>query len=217
MFHVRKLAVRRVETPAQPSGSPPVVSAPEEFCSSSLIFLKIILSNPEFLVDSGASVSVFPGPKSLSSNGVCLLTADGSPMFCSSSCIIPLCFSCGSGSKVYTWNVAPVSVPLLGADFLEHFNLIVDINICPVHALQPLPLHSVRALHEVLGPLRCVLGVSGAAGSIFSTPSAVPFSSWTFATWGVSFSEAAVLQIQLAWPLQRCRPLDMFLSQVSTK
>ena len=38
---------------------------------------------------------------------------------------------------VYTWNfqLAPVSVPLLGADFLEHFNLIIDIKGCRlVHA-----------------------------------------------------------------------------------
>ena len=130
LFHVGKLAVRQVETPVQPAGSPPVASAPEEFCSSSLIFLKDILSNHEFLVDSGASVSVFPGPKSSSVEGVLLLMADGSPMFCSGSLIIPLQFSCDSGSKVYTWTFqqAPVSVPLLGLDFLEHFNLLVDIK-----------------------------------------------------------------------------------------
>ena len=58
-------------------------------------------------------------------------------MVCSGSHIIPLRFTCGSGSKVYTWNfqLAPVSVPLLGADFLQHFNLLVDIKgHCVVHA-----------------------------------------------------------------------------------
>ena len=51
-------------------------------------------------------------------------------MVCSGSCIIPLRFSCGSGSNVYSWNfqLAPVSVLLLGADFLKHFNLLVDIK-----------------------------------------------------------------------------------------
>ena len=83
MFHVGKLAVGQGETPVQPAGSPPVASALEDFCSSSLIFLKDILSNREFLVDSGAYVSVFPGSKSLSVDGVPLLTADGLPMFCS--------------------------------------------------------------------------------------------------------------------------------------
>ena len=56
--------------------------------------------------------------------------SNGSPMVCSGSRIIPLRFSCGSGSKVYSWNfqLAPVSVPLLGADFLQHFNLLVNIK-----------------------------------------------------------------------------------------
>ena len=51
-------------------------------------------------------------------------------MICSGTKIIPLQVSCGSGSKVYTWTfqLAPVSVPLLRADFLEHFNLLVDIK-----------------------------------------------------------------------------------------
>ena len=51
-------------------------------------------------------------------------------MVCSGTKIIPLRFSCGSGSKFYTWTfqLAPVSVSLLGADFLEHFNLLNDIK-----------------------------------------------------------------------------------------
>ena len=75
---------------------------------------------------------MFLGPRSSSDNGVCLLTADGSLLVCSGTRLIPLRFSCGSGSKVYIWNfqLAPVSVPLLRADFLEHFNLLVDIKGC---------------------------------------------------------------------------------------
>ena len=92
--------------------------------------MKDSLSVREFLVDSGTSVFVFPGPKGATHEGVCLLTADSSPMVCSGTQIIPLCFSCGSGSKVYTWNfqLAPLSAPLLGADFLQHFNLLVNIK-----------------------------------------------------------------------------------------
>ena len=132
LFHVGKQAVWQVELPVQHAGSPPLSSIPEEICCSSLIFLKDILSNREFLVDSGASVSVFPGPKGATDDGVCLLTADGLPMVCSGSRMIPLRFSCGSGSKVYTWNfqLAPVSVPLLRADFLQH--LLVNIKGCHV-------------------------------------------------------------------------------------
>ena len=133
LLRVGKLVVRQVELPFQPAGFFNELPDPEpepEFCSFSLLFLRDILSDREFLVDSGASVSVFPGPKSTSSEGVRLLTADGTPMVCSGTKIIPLRFSCGSGSKVYSWKfqLAPVSVPLLGADFLEHFNLLVDIK-----------------------------------------------------------------------------------------
>ena len=94
-----------MDSPVQPVG-PPVSSAPEEFCSSTLLFLKDVLSGKEFLVDSGASVSVFPGPRSSSNDGVSLLTADGSPMVCSGTRIIPVHFSCGSasGSRIYSWN-----------------------------------------------------------------------------------------------------------------
>ena len=94
--------------------TPDPVPEPEQ-CSFSLLFLWDSLYDREFLVDLGASNSIFPGPRSNSSKGVWLLTADGSLMVCSGTKIIPLCFSCGTGSKVYTWTfqLAPVSVPLL--------------------------------------------------------------------------------------------------------
>ena len=46
-------------------------------------------------------------------------------MYCSGTRIIPLCF----GSKSYDWkfHLAPVSTPILGADFLRHNHLLVDI------------------------------------------------------------------------------------------
>ena len=48
----------------------------------------------------------------------------------SASRVSPLRFSCGSDSKVCSWNFqfALVSFPLLGEDFLQHFNLLVDIK-----------------------------------------------------------------------------------------
>ena len=112
-----------MDLPFQPAGFFETLPEPEpepKMCSYSLLLLRDILSDREFLVDSGASVSMFPGPKSDSSDGVGLLTADGSPMICSGTKIIPLRFSCGAGSKVYTWTfqLAPVSVPLLRANFL---------------------------------------------------------------------------------------------------
>ena len=112
----------------QPAGA---TAAPfEEISCPSLLFVRDIVSGQEFLVDSGASMSVFPGPSSSSGDGFHLLNADGSPIFCSGSRLIPLRFSCGSRAKVFAWKfqLAPVSVPLLGADFLLHFNLLVDIK-----------------------------------------------------------------------------------------
>ena len=157
MYSLRKLPVRQVNIPAQPAGSIPVSvpsSVPDEVCCSTLLFLRDILSERDFLVNSGASISVFPGPASTSSEGVRLLTADGTMMYCSGTRIIPPRFSCGPKSKVYSWNfhLAPVSVPLLEADFLQHFNLLVDVKVrrlvhaqCPediiIHAsLTPVPV-----------------------------------------------------------------------------
>ena len=76
MFLCGKQVVQQLDTPVQPA-APPVASAPEEFCNSTLLFLKDILFDCKFLVDSGASVSVFPGP------GVRhhLLTHPGPPVF----------------------------------------------------------------------------------------------------------------------------------------
>ena len=124
------------------------------------LFLKDLLSNNAFLVDLWASVSVIPGPSSLTSNGVCLLTADSYPVVCSDSRLIRLRFSCGrgAGSKVYTWSfqIAPVSVPLLEADFLQCHRLLIDIPGCKlvsandppyvvIHAA-PIPLRQPQSL-----------------------------------------------------------------------
>jgi len=84
---------------------------------SPLIYLQDSLSSKRFLIDSAASVSVFPAPRSSSSSsGVRLLTADGSSLSCSGSRVIPLQF----GSHRFKWpfQLAPVAIPILGADFL---------------------------------------------------------------------------------------------------
>ena len=145
MCSLGKLVDRQVENPVQPAGFVPIsvpASFPEEqeVCCSSLLFLRDILLDRDFRINSGASVFVFPGPAYTSSDGVRLLTADGTQIHCSGTRIIPLRFSCGSDSKVYSWNfhLAPVSVPLLGADFLQYFDLLVNVKGCQlVHAQCP--------------------------------------------------------------------------------
>ena len=117
MFLVGKLAGQQVDAFSLPVGS----------MSSSLVYLQDKLSSHCFLVDSGASVLVFPAPASSSASGVKLLTADGSSILCSGSRIIPLHF--GSCSLDWMFQLAPVLVPILGADFLRHHNLLLDVAI----------------------------------------------------------------------------------------
>ena len=104
---------------------------------SPLVYLQDSLSSRRFLIDSGASVSVFPAPRSSStSSGVRLLTADGSSLMCSGSRIIPL----GFGTHRFEWpfQLAPVAISILGADFLKHYNLILDVsNQFSASILQP--------------------------------------------------------------------------------
>ena len=76
MLGVGKRAVQKVELPFQPAGFSELSSEPvpdpdpehiPELRSISLLLLHDILSDREFLVDLEASVSVFPGPRSDSS------------------------------------------------------------------------------------------------------------------------------------------------------
>ena len=56
IYSLGKLAVWQLEVPVQPAGSVPVLvlsSVPDEVCCSSLLFLRDILSDRDFLVDSG--------------------------------------------------------------------------------------------------------------------------------------------------------------------
>ena len=112
---VGKLVDRQEDTFSLPAGS----------TTSSLIYLLDSLSNRRFLVDTGASISVFPAPPTSTVSAVKLITADGSTVSCSGSRLIPLRF----GSTRFEWifQLAPVSIPILGADFLLHHRLVVDL------------------------------------------------------------------------------------------
>ena len=117
VFLVGKLVHRQEDLRTLPAGPS---------TSTHLVYLQDSLSSRRFLIDSGASVSVFPAPRSSStSSGVRLLTADGSSLTCSGSRIIPLRF----GAHRFEWpfQLAPVAIPILGADFLKHFNLLLDV------------------------------------------------------------------------------------------
>ncbi|GBN51226.1 hypothetical protein AVEN_258853-1 [Araneus ventricosus] len=86
-------------------------------------------SGIRYLIDSGASVSVFPANRSDRCNRstLKLVAANGS-----SICTFAIknkCLDLGFG-RLFNWNfiVADVSRPILGADFLERYGLLVDIK-----------------------------------------------------------------------------------------
>ena len=93
-----------------------------------MVFRLDSLSGSRFLVDTRASVSVFPQASATPLDpawNTCLLTAVGAPFPCFGACSIPLQF----GSHRFSWSfqLAPVSVPILVSNFLLHHPLLVDI------------------------------------------------------------------------------------------
>ena len=131
-------------------------SLPVGSICSSLIFLQDELFGCQFLIETRASV--FPAPASFASSSVRLLTADGSLLFCFGSRIIPLRF----GSWLF--QLAPVSFPILGADFLQHHDLSVSVSSLPTNgsvvslsSSLPPPSLTESTLHAVfLATPQCV-------------------------------------------------------------
>ena len=83
-----------------------------------------------FIIDTGASVSIIPpafiSPNQLSSSVVNIKTADGSSIKVHGETRLELAIR--SLRRTYTWSfvVADVTRPLIGNDFLSHYNLLVD-------------------------------------------------------------------------------------------
>ena len=94
-----------------------------------VFFLSDFRSGTRFLVDTGACRSLLP--KSMAPlNGICsdvrLTAANGSTIQTFGTKHLEVVFS----GKTYAWDftVADVSLPLLGADFLSHYHLLVDVH-----------------------------------------------------------------------------------------
>ena len=104
------ISPRSVKLPT-PGWQGDAFSLPVGASGLTLIYLQDLVSSKRFLVDSDASVSVFPSPPSASGFGVRFVTADGS-LFASR--IIPLWF----GFHRFDWpfQLAPVSLPILGVE-----------------------------------------------------------------------------------------------------
>ena len=120
---------------------------------SNLVFLQDSLSGLRFLVDTGASISVFtqncPTPSAPLSQTK-LLTASGSPLPCLGAHVIPLHY----GSRHFSWSfqLASVSVPILGSNFLHHHALLIDVARARVWDADPLDVLSAISSPAVYDP-----------------------------------------------------------------
>ena len=107
--------------------SPVVASAADR--SKGLLFLSDTVSKRQFLVDTGAEVSVLPATgleTRTKQPGMPLLAANGSSIKTYGTRTLSLHFA----FDTYKWDfvIADVSRPLLGADFLRSNSLLVDLK-----------------------------------------------------------------------------------------
>lgn len=103
-------------------------STPPPYSPKRLLYIQDRNSGRNFLVDTGAEVSVIPATPSdrrMSPAKVTLRAANGTDILAYGSRNLPLRF----GNRYFQWEcqVAAVSQPLLGADFLRAHNLLVDV------------------------------------------------------------------------------------------
>lgn len=118
--------------------------------SNKLLFIEDSVSGRRFLVDSGAQRSILP-PSSADTlgdgQGPPLDAANGTPIRTYGTRVITVCFN----GREFSWDfvVASVSVPILGADFLCAFRLLVDVaSKCLIDAV-------------TFGSYPCTLGSAG--------------------------------------------------------
>ena len=118
------------------------------------------ISNRRFLVDTGAFVSVFPASDddraTLQPDDLQLVSATGASIKTYGSRTIVLNFA----GRDYSWPfiVADVRKPLLGADFLAHHSLLVDVanrRFVDEHFC-PLPINELEIETDLCSPyLQC--------------------------------------------------------------
>ena len=79
-----------------------------------------------FLVDTGSSYSILPHRSQEPTSGPFLCTADCSPIACWGDRKLHV----AAGGRRFMWPflLADVALPIIGADFLQHFGLPVDLG-----------------------------------------------------------------------------------------
>lgn len=96
-----------------------------------LLFIADSLSGRQLLVDSGAQRSILPAQAMdtmANGHGPRMDAANGTPIRTYGTRRVEVCF----GERRFSWDfvMATVSTPILGADFLCAFNLLVDVKNC---------------------------------------------------------------------------------------
>ena len=148
-------AARKCTKPCSWSGKEQAIVAMAASHNTGLFFLWDKISGRQFLVDTGAEISVIPATASDKRNtpdkqGPLLSAANGTTIKTYGSRIVPLQFA----SKGYQWSftIADVSRPLLGADFLRSNSILVDLKgrrLVDAETYHSVPLGATRtpALH----------------------------------------------------------------------
>ena len=85
-----------------------------------------VANSKQYLVDSGSAFSILPHKSSAEPTGPRLMTADGKPLHCWGSRTRTV----RTRTRQFSWTflLAPVAFPILGADFVSKFRLLVDIS-----------------------------------------------------------------------------------------
>ena len=131
-------------------------------------------SSRDYLVDTGASRSVFPHRSSAALTGPRLLMADGWPTKAWGSRLIPLQF--GSHRFQFQFLLANMDQPILGADFLAEFNLLVDTKnrqVLQNRSFEPLANSSVASVCKLAPDVASLLDEFPAAWNA-RTPGKLP-------------------------------------------
>ena len=79
-----------------------------------------------FFVDTGSAYSIIPHQSSKATSGPAIMASDCTPISCWGSCKRTLT----TGGQKFTWSflLATVAFPIFGANFLEAFDLTVDLK-----------------------------------------------------------------------------------------
>ncbi|VDL64552.1 unnamed protein product, partial [Hymenolepis diminuta] len=107
--------------------SPAVVAETVSGHSRNRLFLQDRNSGTSYLIDSGAEISVLPSTRNSSDHPLILAAAKGSPIKTYGQKSVTLDLGL---RRTFRWifTIADVSNPIIGADFLCHFGLLLDLR-----------------------------------------------------------------------------------------